>query len=178
MARKSRKKAKSAKKVSYLRTQLNAKNPRTKRIFWALVLLFSLFLILSFFSHIFSYKSDYLFEEGQDVKNIMGTLGRWMAIRLMHNGFGLGAFSLVFYIFYSSMIYLKWIGQKKQLSISIGLLFLTFWLPLFLASITNNENDLLHGALGFYLFDLLKPILGRIGVILVLIALGLSLIHI
>lgn len=172
MARKSRKKAKSAKKVSYLRTQLNAKNPRTKRIFWALVLLFSLFLILSFFSHIFSYKSDYLFEEGQDVKNIMGTLGRWMAIRLMHNGFGLGAFSLVFYIFYSSMIYLKWIGQKKQLSISIGLLFLTFWLPLFLASITNNENDLLHGALGFYLFDLLKPILGRIGVILVLIALG------
>ena len=153
MARKSRKKAKSAKKVSYLRTQLNAKNPRTKRIFWALVLLFSLFLILSFFSHIFSYKSDYLFEEGQDVKNIMGTLGRWMAIRLMHNGFGLGAFSLVFYIFYSSMIYLKWIGQKKQLSISIGLLFLTFWLPLFLASITNNENDLLHGALGFYLFD-------------------------
>lgn len=172
MARKSRKKAKSAKKVSYLRTQFNAKNPRTKRIFWALVLLFSLFLILSFFSHIFSYKSDYLFEEGQDVKNIMGTLGRWMAIRLMHNGFGLGAFSLVFYIFYSSMIYLKWIGQKKQLSISIGLLFLTFWLPLFLASITNNENDLLHGALGFYLFDLLKPILGRIGVILVLIALG------
>ncbi len=100
----------------------------------------------------------------------MGFLGRWFSVRLIHRGFGLGAFTITILLGYTSLVSLRWFGKKKYLIISLCLLFFSLWLPLFFATITNSQFDLLHGALGFEILQFLQPILGQIGVLLLLLA--------
>ncbi|MEZ5172803.1 MAG: DNA translocase FtsK [Bacteroidia bacterium] len=155
------------------------------RVTGLFLLLFSLFLVFAFVSHLFNWQTDYdkvkdatfaeyLADSSIRVNNTMGKAGAWFAYLFFHQWFGIASFAIPFLIFL--------VGFRMFFSISLlpfGRTFLysllaTIFISLSLAYIFDDEQQLLGGSFGFYLNQYLVSVIGSVGVGILLLFTALS----
>ena len=159
------------------------KDVRVLRVLGATFILFSLFLLLAFTSHIINLWG---FETDQDIllsgqwswyaahnphgtANIMGYLGAWFAHLFIHQWFGLASFILLFSIF---SLGTKWLFNWHMYPIGKTLrytFFILVWTSLCMGFIFHNNNLFMGGGFGYFGFMWLKGMIGSIGVALFLL---------
>ncbi|MCB9242023.1 MAG: DNA translocase FtsK 4TM domain-containing protein [Flavobacteriales bacterium] len=157
---------------------LMLKDQRTRKIVGGLICLFSVFMLLSFVSFLFTWKSDesaimngaeYFEKYPEAFKNWMRQLGAKLSFELMHRGFGLSAFSLPFL---TAVIGLRIYSNSKSFNIYVALkytLFIVIFFSLLFALVFHNSYPVLAGLFGIQLFNWLESLTGVIGVVLFLL---------
>jgi len=136
--------------------------------------LLSIFLFLSCFSYLFTWKDDqdrilykgffeFMFDNSEEpVENWLGKFGAWSSHLLIYRWFGLASFGIPFLLFLSSMkrlfnIVLLPVGRTYLRTIVIML-----WSSLFLGFFSDKIN-FLGGSFGYYLNHWLGLTLGTFG---------------
>lgn len=155
------------------------KDPRTRKIVGGLVCLFGVFMFLSFLSFLFTWKSDdsaisgsaeYFSKNPDAIHNWMRLLGAKLAFHLMHNGFGLTAFTIPYLL---GVIGLRIYTNSKVFNIYVALkytlLIITFF-SLLLALIFHSFYPNLAGVFGYELYNWLTSLVGPVGVVMILLA--------
>ncbi|MBI1307913.1 MAG: DNA translocase FtsK [Bacteroidetes bacterium] len=166
-----------AKKTGNWKEHLLLKDMRTRKIVGGLICLFAVFMLLSFISFLFTWKSDDSIMSGADyferhpetIHNWMKSWGAHLSFELMHRGFGLSAFVLP-YLF--GMIGLRIYTNSRVFNIYVALkysvLIITFC-SLFLALFFHGSRPVLAGIFGIQLYEWLEQMTGVIGVVLFLL---------
>ncbi len=157
------------------------RDERIHRIFGGIMILFGVFMLLSFLSYLFTWKTDqsqidnlgfqdYMFPK-EDTENWMRLLGARLAHIFMYNGFGLAAFPIP--------VLIGLIGLRAYTGFDKFNLFTWFrysalgmiWVVILLGLLLNQTNPALAGAVGVGMFQWLKSLVGTIGVVITEIAL-------
>ena len=155
---------------------------KIKTIFGTLLLVGSIFLLISCISYLFTWKEDqdrilnkslvdFIFgESGENVQNWLGKLGAFSSHKLMYNTFGLSsiAFCLLF-VLYGLRILFN-INQIPLKSYTLKTIFLGTWLSLFLGYFSSSIT-FLGGSIGFYTNEWLVLSLGNAGALLIYLGL-------
>ena len=158
------------------------KDERTLRIIGAFFILFSLFLLLSFTSHIINLWS---FETDQDLlqssnwqwyktnnpkgsANLMGYLGAWFGHLFIHKWFGVASFIILFSVFtFGTKLLFNWqmypIGKILRYTF-----FIVVWVSLLMGFIFHSHNLFMGGGFGYFGFLWFKSLFGSIGMVLFL----------
>ena len=159
------------------------KDERTLRIIGAFFVLFSLFLLLSFTSHIINLWS---FETDQDLlqsgswqwyktnnpkgsANLMGYLGAWFGHLFIHKWFGVASFIILFSVFtLGTKLLFNWqmypIGKILRYTF-----FIVVWVSLLMGFIFHSYNLFMGGGFGYFGFLWFKSLFGSIGMVLFLL---------
>lgn len=163
---------------------------RARLLIGGVLVLFSVFMFFSFFSHLFTGKADQseihnslssLAETGKKTKNFFGVFGAKLADLLVLRYFGVSAFWLVPMTFFTgvqiglkrSLVNLERFTKLSIFGILWGSTFLGFWVYTF--HIADNWSDLC-GGMGYYLNEYMDSLMGpfTIFVILFLLILFIS----
>ena len=154
------------------------KNETTRRILGFLLLTFSIVTFVSFTSFFFSWKSDQSFladsqweqyiEETGDIKNAMGYLGARWSYNMIHNGFGLAAFSILPYMVFMGLYLLLNFRPFSLLRILLHTIIFMTWFSLFLGFIFQNMAPLLGGTFGYFGIQQLQSGIGVMGAFVIL----------
>lgn len=176
--KKTKSKAPAQSKTNWL-DHILLKDPRTRKIIGGMICLFAVFTFLSLLSFLFTWKSDdsavqgsaeYFSKYPDAIHNWMRLLGAKLSFQLMHNGFGLTAFTLP-YLF--AIIGLRIYTNSKAFNIYVALkytvLIITFF-GLLLGLIFHSFYPILAGVFGYELYSWLASLVGSIGVVLILLA--------
>ncbi len=145
-------------KTSKTATRKKARDPRIRISFGVFIMLLSVFILLSFISHVINYNLTGNFGE---------TIGWWMS----ENAFGIGSLYLIFLLFIAGSN-LSFEGPKIRVATICKYSLMTLiWLPLLLATILPNNNtfDTYYGVVGLYIHDLLVPFIKEVGIYIILI---------
>ena len=164
---------KNSKQISKLKFLFSFKDQNTKIIFGTFTVLFSILMIIAFFSYLFDWKSDdsnlsnvdfSLFNN--DSKNKIGGIGAQISHRLIKMWFGIAAFLIPFI---TLVIGLKVLGLKKfNLSkIIFNCILGLIVIPLFIHHFFDGM--ITAGGLGIFVNELLVQAIGSIGTSLILI---------
>ena len=181
-----KKEKKSPSKVNLLKpiTNLFAKeNRRLNLTVGSILILFSIYLILSFLSYLFTWKVDQSFVMDQsffefifnadetDLGNHLGKLGAWMSHQFIFKWFGLASFlfPIVFILLGIYLLFrVELISLKKVVGRSlIGIVTISLVLGFF----TYNQSFPYGGLFGFQFNEWLKMSVGTFGAFLFLTAL-------
>lgn len=150
------------------------RDERSKQVFGAFLMLFSIFLAVSFVSFLFTWKTDqnvvfgfgwnsFLEANPDAAKNTMGLLGAWLAHLFMHRWFGLASFAIPLILFVAGArltFKIKLLPLGKTLRYSF---FIVIWLSLTMGLIFGTNFPFLGGAFGFHGYLWLKGIMGTAG---------------
>lgn len=133
---------------------------------------FAIILCLSFTSYLFTWKTDQsILEMGMkglfsnnmyQVENWMGKLGALLSNTFIHDWFGLPSFAfvLIFGVFGFNLLNVKLTNPWKFLFISMVF---TLWLSLALASVFSDKFFMIGGAHGFFAFNWMSGVIGKMG---------------
>jgi len=159
------------------------KDERTTKITGAFFILFSLFLFLSFTSHIINlwgFETDqdllqsnswkwYKTNNPKGAANMMGYLGAWFGHLFIHKWFGISSFILLFSIFtFGTKLLFKW-QMYPILKILRYTFFIVVWTSLVMGFIFHQHNLFMGGGFGYFGFMWLKGLFGYIGTTLFLL---------
>ncbi len=151
---------------------------RTKSITALLLVLFSVFLIFSFISYLFTWSEDqsklsmpffkYFFDAEIEAENWAGKLGAYLSHVLYHNTFGIASLSLAMLLFVTGlrMLQYKIISLAKLIKY---LIFLTLWFSLLLGYLFGTNYFYLGGAYGYFLSKWFNAAFGKVGTALFLL---------
>jgi len=155
------------------------KNANNQKIFAAILILISLYLLIAFTDFFFQWKADDSLVSGKDlsdvitekkITNSMGGLGAYISHLLIKLWFGIAAF---FIPLFSLLAGLKILGFKKY-SLSnfifngiLGMLII----PVFIRHFFNST--IISGGIGIYTNDLINSAIGHLGTSLLLITISL-----
>ncbi|NSW46556.1 MAG: DNA translocase FtsK [Bacteroidales bacterium] len=154
------------------------KDERTRYITSLILLFFSVFLIFSFFSYVFTWADDqskitqpffkFLFDANIDAENWAGKLGAYVSHILFHNTFGIASLSLIILLVTIALriVNVKLISVTKLIRY---LIFITLWLSLFLGYWFEVKYFYLGGAYGYYLAKWFNAAIGKLGTITLLL---------
>ncbi len=177
-SKKSKKTVKSSKKKS---TPLD---PRWVRAAGFFIILVSLYLALAFTSFFFNWFDSnpsnilsqslglghYFNDHAQLVRNWTGNVGAFLSKWLVLNAFGIGAFGFAFLLFEWG---LRMMARLKILSVwsYFRFVLMTFiWVPMTLAMLfTRHPDNIFGGLVGFSLDGWLITLIGKLGLIFLLI---------
>ncbi len=145
------------------------------RVTGLFLLLFSLFLVFAFVSHLFHWKSDFsiakdsslgelLADNSIHVNNTMGKVGAWFAYNFFHLGTGLAAFLIPFVLFLVGFRFFFSITLLPFRKTFFYSLFSLVFISLALAYIFSDDKQLLGGNFGFHLNSYLVSVIGNAGV--------------
>lgn len=158
------------------------KDERTKRIAGAFFILFSLFLFLSFISHIinlWSFETDqdllqssswnwYQANNPKGTANMMGYFGAWFGHLFIHKWFGVSSFLILFTIFtLGTKLLFNW-QMYPIFKIIRYTFFIVVWTSILMGFIFHNNNIFMGGGFGYFGFMWLKGLFGYIGTVLFL----------
>jgi len=162
---------------------VNFSSAKTKKLIGVLLVFLALYLAMAFTSFFINWfrqitddmdanitVSQLFTDVEMNIRNWTGNLGAFMAQFLVKEGFGLGAFYLVFIL----------LSIGVQLGTGVRLLkawpmwkygFFSFlWLPLLLAMLFQSDPyNILGGVLGSYVYVYLKGLIGTAGIIIALL---------
>ncbi|MDV7188071.1 DNA translocase FtsK [Lutibacter sp. TH_r2] len=178
MAKNNKKTSKSPKKPRFQKTKAFFGNRQTQTIIGSFVVLFAIFLFISFISYLFNWQNDQsqlsnFTDKTVKVKNLLGKIGASLSHFFIYNGFGVSILYLPFLILFSGvLIFLKGTLKPTKQAWGWGILGI-IWLSTsfgFLAS----KNALLPGIIGFEVNNYLQQFLGKTGLTLVLLFLLIS----
>ena len=172
-------KLKSAKSFNFDGIVTPFKDENNQKIFAAVLILISLYLIIAFISFFFQWEADDSLVSGKDlsdvitdkkINNSIGGLGAYISNLLVKMWFGLAAF---FIPLFSLLAGLKILGLKKY-SLSnfifngiLGMLII----PIFIRHFFNGT--ITAGGIGIYTNDLINSAIGSLGTSLLLITISL-----
>ena len=145
-------------KTNKTATRKKTRDPRIRISFGVFFMLLSVFILLSFISHIINYNLTGNFGE---------TIGQWLS----EYAFGIGSLYLIFLLFIAGSN-LAFKGPKIKVGTICKYSLMTLiWLPLTLASILPNTLifDTYYGVVGLYIHDLLEPFIKELGIYIILI---------
>ena len=145
-------------KPSKTATRKKVRDPRIRISIGVFIMLLSVFILLSFISHLISY-------------NLTGNFGETIGWWLSENAFGIGSLYLIFLLFIAGSN-LSFKGPKIKVStICKYALMCLIWLPLTLSSILPNTQtfDTYYGVVGLCIHDLLEPFIKELGIYILLI---------
>jgi len=160
-------------------------NENFVRVSGLFLILFSLFLISAFVSHLFNWRADYdivkdtplgkfLLDPSLKVTNSMGKIGSLFAFVFFHNWFGIASFIIPFYIFiiaFRMFFAVTILPLKKTFVYS---LFALIFISLSTGFILNDEYLLLSGGFGYHLERYLNSVVGSIGIGFLLLFSGIT----
>ncbi len=154
-------------------------NTLRNKLLGGVLLLFSVFVILSSLGYIFSWRADqsilnsgvreFIFDFKENTpENFMGKLGAFFAHMFIYNGFGLGSFFLypiLFILGFNLYFNNKFAIRPKTVS---KLLVIAIWVSLVCALMFSSSYPLLSGLLGYGVYIFSKSLIGKVGIVLVL----------
>lgn len=149
------------------------------------LMLFSLFLAFAFVSHLFHWEADYdkvkdapftdlLVSTDIIVNNNMGKFGAYFAYVFFHLWFGIASFVIplnIFILGFKSFFGITLLPLRKTFLWS---LFGAVFLSLSMAFIFSDDQQILGGRFGYYLFNYLQSVIGNVGVGFILLFSALS----
>lgn len=162
------------------------KNNNVGKYLGIALLLTSLCVFLACISYFFTWKvdqdllslpfADLMGNNALHSKNIWGKLGAYIAHQIIYNGFGIASIllSIVLFAFSFKLIANTWI--LRPLSTLKRLFFIIIWSSIFLGFIVNQNHIWLSGIFGYHMNNVLTSLIGKTGVItLLILSLGLFL---
>ena len=153
---------------------------RSNKIIGLGIILFSLFIFISFSSYLFTWKDDQdkvisfssLFTaDNLEIKNLFGFIGAFFAHHIIFNGFGLSSF-LFSWIFF--IIGINALIQKKHFNVFKNIfncIYLIFILSIINAFIFYNFKFPFGGDIGIFMYEALQKIFGNFGLGTILLSL-------
>ena len=178
MAKKTKTTAKTETKPRFQKTKTFFGSRQTQTILGLFVMLFSIFLLISFISYLFNWQNDQsqlsnFTDKNTTVKNLLGKIGASISHFFIYNNFGVSALFLPVLLFFSGFfIFLK--GSLKRVLNSWGWGILgILWISISFGFL-SDKNSLLSGIIGFEMNIYLQQFLGKVGLILVLFFLIIS----
>ncbi|WP_456376442.1 DNA translocase FtsK [Lutibacter sp.] len=151
---------------------------QTQTILGLFIVLFSIFLFISFISYLFNWQEDQselsnFTDKNIPVKNLLGKIGASISHFFIYKSFGIAALYLPILLFLSGLlIFLKGTLSRIRKTWGWGILGI-LWFSIsfgFLAA----KNSLLGGVIGYELNNYLQQFLGKTGLILALLFLFIS----
>jgi len=181
MATKKKRATSKKKKSASWKRHLLLQDHRSRKITGAVVCLIAVFMLLSFVSFLFTWKSDasffysingasdYFKENPDAIKNWMKKGGANLSFLFIYQGFGLAAFVIPFFVavlglrIYTDFKVFNVYGALKYSSIIL------VFVSLLLATLFYSSYPVLGGAFGHSVFFWMRSMIGTIGVVLVLL---------
>lgn len=172
-----KKEKKVGRKINFGNALQFLKKRRFRSITGLMMMLFSIYLFIAFFSYLFTWKVDQSVVAGADwgilfdsvnnkVENWLGLLGAMMSYKLLNQWFGLASFILVYLLSVGSVKLLfkvDLLPPARNFSISIFLLFFISTLLGFLVKTTGGLPYFTAGAFGVFINGWFNDVVGVIG---------------
>lgn len=168
-----RKKKKTAKANKRNKLVSFFRNKQTHLVFGLFLMVFAVFLLISFISFLSTWKADqsqlYLFSQRlAETENLLGKLGAYLSHFFMYRGFGLAAFVLPFLLFFTGLTIVFNTASKPVRRAWFWGTLIAIWSAVAIAFFFNGAS-LYSGVVGFELNDYLQHFVGKTGVFLILL---------
>ena len=169
---------KAEKKPRFQKTKAFFENRQTQTILGLFVMVFAIFLFVSFISYLFSWQQDQselsnFIDKNVSVKNLLGKIGASLSHFFIYDGFGIASIYFTILLFFSGVfIFLKGSVKRVLKNWGWGILGI-IWCSISLGFLAH-KNSLLPGVIGFELNNYLQQFLGKTGLILSLLFLLIS----
>lgn len=149
------------------------KSQQTHLIFGVFLMLFSIFLLISFFSFFSNWQADHSLltqfaERNQEAKNLLGKIGAQISHLFIYKGFGLASFILPIALFFTGLVAAFDLQLKLLQKVWFWGLTFMVWISLALGFFLPNE-PLFGGVVGFELNDFMNDYIGKTGVFFILL---------
>jgi len=178
MTKKKETTTKKAVKPSFQKTKSFFGSRQTQTIIGLFVILFSFFLLASFISYLFNWQQDQsqlvnFTDKNTSVKNLLGKIGASISHFFIYKSFGVAVLYLPILLFFSGIaIFIKGSLKAVRKPWGWGILGILWFAISF--GFLAHKNSLLPGVIGFELNNYLQQFLGKTGLILGLLFLGIS----
>ena len=173
MARKTKiTKQKAAKKPRFQKTKAFFNNRQTHTVFGLFLSLFSIFLMIAFFSFFFSWQVDQstltqFTDKSVEAKNLLGKIGATLSNFFIYEGFGIAAFIIPILLFISGLFWLFKIPFRRVVTTWNRGLVIMLWFSIALGFVPD-KFVVLAGTIGVEINSYLQTFLGKTGLSLVL----------
>ncbi|WP_456423887.1 DNA translocase FtsK 4TM domain-containing protein [Lutibacter sp.] len=178
MAKKKKTSTKKIIKPRFQKTKSFFGNQQTQTIIGVFVILFAFFLLISFISYFFNWQEDQsqlsnFTDKNISVKNLLGKIGASISHFFIYKSFGVAALYIPFLLFISGIsIFFKGKLKKVRKIWGWGVLGI-LWVSISFGFLAY-KNSLFAGVLGYEINLYLQQFLGKTGLILLLLFLGIS----
>ena len=165
-------KSKAPRKPRFQSVKAFLNNRQTHTVFGLFLMLFSLFLVIAFFSFFFSWQADQstltqFADKTIETKNLLGKVGAKLSHFFIYDGFGLAAFIIPMLLFISGLYWLFKIPFKKVVKTwNWGILFMIWFSVSF--GFLPNKLIVFAGIIGVEVNEYLQAFLGKTGLALLL----------
>lgn len=167
------KKKKTATKAKKNRIMIFLKSKQTHLVFGLFLIIFSIFLLISFVSFFMHWKEDQsqlvsFADRLVEMKNVLGKIGAQISHFFIYKGFGISAFIIPILLFFSGIFILFSLPSKPLMKAWFWSILGMIWLSVALGFFVSN-NSLLAGIIGYEVNDYLNDYIGKTGVFLLLL---------
>lgn len=165
-------KQKTVRKPRFQKTKAFLNNRQTHTVFGLFLILFSVFLIIAFFSFFFSWQADQstlsqFTDKTVETKNLLGKIGATLSNFFIYDGFGIAAFIIPILLFVSGFYWLFKIPFRRVVKTwNLGILVM-LWLSISLGFVPD-KYVVLAGIIGVEINEYLQAFLGKTGLTIVL----------
>ena len=123
------------------------KNKQTHLIFGVFLMLFSIFLLISFASFFSNWQADQSLlnqftERNQDAKNLLGKMGAQISHFFIYKGFGISSFILPLLLFFTGLVAAFNLQLKLLRKVWFWGLIFTLWLSLVLGFFFTRKTTI------------------------------------
>lgn len=178
MAKKKKTTIKTPRKPRFQKTKTFFENRQTQTILGLFIMLFAIFLFVSFISYLFNWQDDQsqledFTNKKVTVKNLLGKIGAGISQFFIYDGFGVSSLYIPILVFFSGvLIFMKGSLSRIRKSWGWGILGIIWFSILF--GFLAHKNALLAGVVGYELNNYLQQFLGKTGLVLALFFLFIS----
>ncbi|SNR50430.1 DNA segregation ATPase FtsK/SpoIIIE, S-DNA-T family [Lutibacter agarilyticus] len=178
MAKKKKTTTKTPKAPRFQKIKAFFGNRQTQTILGLFIMLFAIFLLVSFISYLFNWQDDQsqledFSNKKVGVKNLLGKIGASISHFFIYDGFGFISLYIPVLVFFSGLlIFMKGSLTKIRNSWGWGILGVLWFSIAF--GFLAHKNALLAGVVGFELNSYLQQFLGKTGLFLALLFLFIS----
>mgnify|MGYP005992784513 FL=1 len=179
MARKTKKtKQKTEKKPRFQKLKAFLNNRQTHTVFGLFLVIFSIFLVIAFFSFFFSWQADQstltqFTDKTVETKNMLGKIGAKLSHFFVYDGFGIAAFVVPILLFVSGLYWLFKISFRRVVKTWNSGILIMLWLAISFGFV-SDKYVVLAGVIGVETNEYLQTFLGKTGLTLVLAFLFLT----
>jgi S-DNA-T family DNA segregation ATPase FtsK/SpoIIIE len=173
MARKAKvTKQKTEKEPGFQKAKAFLNNRQTHTVFGLFLVLFSVFLVIAFFSFFFSWQADQstlsqFTDKTVETKNLLGKIGAKLSHFFIYDGFGIAAFVIPILLFVSGLYWLFKISFRRVIKTWNWGVLVMLWLAISFGFI-SDKYVVLAGVIGVEINEYLQTFLGKTGLILAL----------
>jgi S-DNA-T family DNA segregation ATPase FtsK/SpoIIIE len=171
-------KSKTPKKPKFQGIKAFLNNRQTHTVFGLFLILFSIFLVIAFFSFFFSWQADQstlsqFADKTVVTKNLLGKIGANLSHFFIYDGFGAAAFIIPVLLFVSGFYWLFRIPFRRVVKTWNWGIIVMLWFSITLGFV-NDQYVILAGIIGVEINEYLQTFLGSTGLALVLAFLFLT----